>query len=57
MAKKCDVFISFKAEEINEAIWVRATLESHGISCWMAPDSIPGGSSYVKEISKAIKRA
>lgn len=53
MAKN-DVFISFKAEEINEASWVRSVLESHDISCWMAPDSIPGGSSYISEIADAI---
>ena len=55
--KKYDAFISFKAEEINDAIWIRTALETNGISCWMAPDSIPGGSSYVNEISDAIKNS
>ena len=49
------VFISYKAEEINEAKWVRDRLEKEGISCWMAPDSIPGGSSYAVQIPKAIR--
>lgn len=50
-----DVFISYKAEELNEARWVRNALESCGISCWMAPDSIIGGTSYAQEIPAAIR--
>ena len=38
-----DVFISYKSEEFQEADWVRQKLESGGISCWMAPNSITGG--------------
>ncbi len=56
MASK-DVFISYKAEEKEEAIWVRSVLESNGVSCWMAPTSIPGGSSYAIEIPQAIRQA
>lgn len=52
-----DVFISYKAEEIEEAGWVKSVLESNGISCWMAPSCIPGGSSYAVEIPHAIKEA
>lgn len=54
MANK-DVFISYKAEEAEEATWVKSVLESNGISCWMAPACIPGGSSYAIEIPQAIK--
>ena len=50
-----DVFISYKAEETAEALWVKTSLEQNGISCWMAPTSIPGGSSYAKEITHAIE--
>lgn len=50
-----DVFISYKAEDFDEANWVRSTLENNGISCWMAPSSIPGGSSYASEITSAIR--
>lgn len=50
-----DVFISYKAEEFDDANWVKCTLESNGISCWMAPASIPGGSSYASEIPQAIR--
>ncbi len=53
MAK--DVFISYKAEEYAEAAWVKSVLEENGYSCWLAPDSIPGGSSYADEIDAAIK--
>lgn len=52
-----DVFISYKAEEFNEANWVKTTLETNGISCWMAPMSIPGGSNYAVEIPQAIRVA
>ncbi len=52
-----DVFISYKAEEIEEASWVKSVLEGNGISCWMAPACIPGGSSYAVEIPQAIRQA
>lgn len=51
-----DVFISYKTEEFDEANWVKATLETNGITCWMAPMSIPGGSSYAVEIPQAIRQ-
>ena len=50
-------FISYKSDEIEEAKWVKEKLESNGISCWMAPGDIPGGSSYAVEIPNAIKNA
>lgn len=50
-----DVFISYKAEEFRQADQVRTALECRGIRCWMAPDSIPGGTSYATEIPKAIR--
>lgn len=49
-----DVFISYKSEEYDDALWVRRCLEQQGISCWMAPESIPGGSSYAEQIHAAI---
>ncbi len=54
--EKKDVFISYKSEEFDEASWVKSTLEHNGISCWMAPMSIPGGSSYAVEIPAAIRQ-
>ena len=50
-----DVFISYKAEDYEAASFVRSELEANGLSCWMAPESLPGGSSYAKEIPKAIR--
>lgn len=50
-----DVFISYKSEDWEQADWLRRTLEQNGVSCWMAPTSIPGGSSYAAEIPVAIR--
>jgi Leucine-rich repeat (LRR) protein len=50
-----EVFISYKSEEFNDADFVRKSLEDAGISCWMAPNSITGGSSYAQEIPQAIR--
>ena len=50
-----DVFISYKAEEFEEACFIKDVLETNGITSWMAPNSIPGGSSYASEIPKAIR--
>lgn len=50
-----DVFISYKSEEYDDALWIRETLEENGFSCWMAPKNIPGGSSYAEEIPTAIQ--
>lgn len=55
MDNKKDIFISYKAEEFEEADWVKSVLEQNGISCWMAPSSIKGGSSYASEIPQAIR--
>lgn len=48
-------FISYKTDNLEEALWVKDQLSARGIPCWMAPDSIPGGSSYAQEIPKAIR--
>ena len=50
----CDVFISYKSEDYNEAVWLRKVLETNNISCWMAPASIAGGSNYAQAIPTAI---
>ena len=51
------VFISYKSEEEREAQWVADRLEEAGFSCWIAPDSIPGGSNYAEQIPRAIREA
>lgn len=53
--EKKQVFISYKSEEFDEANWVKTVLETNGISCWMAPMCITGGSSYAVEIPQAIR--
>ena len=48
------VFISYKSEQKDIALKIKNILKENGITCWMAPESIPGGSSYAAEISNAI---
>ena len=55
MSKTADVFISYKSEEYGEANNVRKILTANGISCWMAPESIPMGSNYTQVIPAAIE--
>ena len=50
-----DVFISYTTVEKKDAEQVKDVLETNGFKCWMAPESIPGGSSYANEIENAIK--
>lgn len=49
------VFISYSSRDFNQAQAVRNVLEQNGITCWMAPADIPGGSNYTKEIPLAIR--
>ena len=50
-----EVFISYSTIDQLQAETVRDVLEKNGISCWMAPRDIPGGSNYTKEIPIAIR--
>ena len=49
------VFISYSSKDFAQAQSVRHVLEQNGITCWMAPADIPGGSNYTKEIPVAIR--
>lgn len=51
-----DVFISYSSKEFGEASLVKNVLLQNGITVWMAPESIPAGSNYTKEIPIAIKQ-
>lgn len=51
-----NVFISYSSKDFDTVNSLKAMLETNGISCWMAPFSIPGGSSYAQEIPTAIKK-
>jgi len=50
-----EVFISYSTVDLANAETVRNVLEKNGLSCWMAPRDIPGGSNYTKEIPIAIR--
>ena len=50
-----EVFISYSTKDSVSAETVRDVLETNGLSCWMAPRDIPGGSNYTKEIPIAIR--
>ncbi len=50
-----EVFISYSTVDSAAAETVRDVLETNGLSCWMAPRDIPGGSNYTKEIPNAIR--
>lgn len=45
---KYDVFVSYKAEEIDIAMSVVKLLEKRGVKCWIAPRDIPVSLSYAK---------
>ena len=49
------VFISYSTKDTTQAEWVRKILENNGITCWIAPRNIPGGSNYAREIPAAIR--
>ncbi len=53
--KGTDVFISYSSKEYITARQVRNVLTNNGISCWMAPESIPGGSDYGSEIQDGLE--
>jgi len=57
MAINCEIFISYSSKEKEVASLVRETLENNGITCWMAPESIPASSGYASEITEAIANA
>ena len=57
MSINCEVFISYSSKEKEIASLVRETLENNGITCWMAPESIPASSGYASEITEAICNA
>lgn len=50
-----EIFISYSTIDAISAETVRDVLETNGLSCWMAPRDIPGGSNYTKEIPIAIR--
>ena len=49
------IFISYKSEQYDIARKIRLFLEDNRYPCWMAPESIPAGNSYMHEIPIAIR--
>ena len=52
--KNSDVFISYCSAQREYADCLRKMLTERGVKCWMAPYSIPTGSSYQTEIPSAL---
>lgn len=52
--EKKSVFISYSSKDAIEVGKVIKVLEEAGISYWKAPEMIPIGSNYVKEVPRAI---
>lgn len=51
------VFISYKSEERDEAVFVKEILEKNGISCWLDSSDVAGGTNYAEEINTALLNA
>ena len=51
------VFISYSTHQSKEAQQIKKIIEDHGYKCWMAPYSIPTGSSYLEQIPIAIRNS
>jgi hypothetical protein len=52
-----EVFISYSQEDKEAANVICASLESHNISCWIAPRDIQSGEDYAEAIIHAIVRS
>lgn len=55
MANSKSVFISYSSRDGNVVNEVTRMLQQAGISYWKAPEMIPPGSNYAKEIPRAIR--
>lgn len=49
-----DIFFSHASENFNTVDRYRRYLNDEGINCWMAPNSIPPGKSFLQAITEAI---
>lgn len=55
MAGAKSVFISYSSKDSRFALQVVRMLNEMGVSYWKAPEMIPAGSSYAREIPRAIR--
>src|SRR5664279_5034508 len=51
------VFLSYASADAQVATRVCEYLESHGVSCWMAPRDVKPGAAYADAIVRAISDA
>jgi TolB-like protein len=51
------VFLSYASHDGEVANSICKFLESHGVSCWMAPRDVPAGALYADAIVRAINEA
>jgi TolB-like protein/cytochrome c-type biogenesis protein CcmH/NrfG len=51
------VFISYASKDVAAADAVVATLEGHGVACWIAPRDVKPGALYAEAIVRAISDA
>lgn len=49
-----DIFISYSKQDQAAAFQICSTLESDGLSCWIAPRNVPSGASWAAAIIDAI---
>ena len=54
---KFDVMISYSSKDSAISHKIKKYIESKGIKCWMAPESIPPGSNYGAEIPYGIENS
>lgn len=55
MSENRHVFISYSSKDVDYVMQIANAMDINNISYWRAPDKIPAGSNYAKEIPKAIK--
>ena len=55
MANRKTVFVSYSSEDRKLVNTIVNMMKDEGISYWKAPEMIPAGSSYAREIPRAIK--
>lgn len=55
MAAAKNVFISYSSKDMRFVNQIVRILSEMGVSYWKAPEMIPAGSSYAREIPKAIR--
>ena len=56
MAQEHSVFISYSSRDSEFVKRIIKQLDQIGVSYWKAPEMIPAGSSYAREIPKAIQQ-